>query len=62
MFDGKNFSAAVLKYVGGKFDEAPPGHRFRLYFEYWDNKWNPPREAKLEVLEGVTSYPKSAWS
>lgn len=30
---------AVPAYVGGNFDEAPPGHRFRLYFGGWTEAW-----------------------
>ena len=30
--------AAVPKFVGDKFDTAPPGHRFRLYYEGWWTK------------------------
>jgi CRISPR-associated protein Cmr6 len=57
---GPDFIAAVPKYVGNRFDETPPGHRFRLYFEFWDSRWGPPREAKLDVLKTVASFPQNA--
>lgn len=52
--------AAVPSYVGSGFNEAPPGHRYRLYFQYWDQDWRPPREAKLEALQNVVSFPRPA--
>jgi len=50
---------AVPRYVGNRFEDTPPGHRFRLYFQFWDRGWNPVRQAKLDVMKTVVSYPQS---
>lgn len=60
MSNGSSLQAAVPRYVGSDFKDVPPGHRHRLYFEYWNQSWAPPREAKLEVLQKVTSFPRPA--
>ena len=48
--------AAVPKYVGQQFSDAPPGHRFSLYFPMWSGepKWRrPDDDAKREALGNV---------
>jgi CRISPR-associated protein Cmr6 len=55
--------AAVPEYVGNHFDDAPPGHRFGLYFAMWDaGSWQRASKdvAKLEALRSVCSYPTDA--
>ncbi len=52
--------AAVPKYLESRFESAPPGHRYRLYLMYWSQNWDPPKEAKLEVLQEIVSFPESA--
>ncbi len=56
----KTRQAAVPRYLGSGFDSAPPGHRYRLYLEYWSQHWDPPREAKLDVLQDIVSFPEPA--
>lgn len=59
--------AAVPKYVGASFDEAPPGHKFKLYFSCWSRTWerehldaplsraasipNPSRDARAALVD-----------
>jgi len=46
--------AAVPKYVGTDFSKAPPGHRFRLYFEVWkDGSWEIESQKKNEAVRRV---------
>lgn len=43
--------AAVPDYVGQDFSDAPPGHRFGLYFDAWDQQWKIPASEKREALK-----------
>ena len=45
--------AAVPHYLGQDFNEAPPGHRFGLYFDAWDRQWQIPDTEKREALKRV---------
>jgi len=46
--------AAVPNYVGNDFSKAPPGHRFRLYFEVWrDHVWDIDSNKKKDAVERV---------
>ncbi len=45
--------AAVPKYVGTEFSKAPPGHRFRLYFPVWNDKWGIENQKKDHALAKV---------
>lgn len=56
----RGLRAAVPSYVGTTFDSAPPGHRFRLYMEFWDQGWKPTSTEKRPALEKVLSYPTAA--
>ncbi|HUM95555.1 MAG TPA: type III-B CRISPR module RAMP protein Cmr6 [Candidatus Competibacter sp.] len=47
--------AAVPNYMGNSFTDAPPGHRFGLYFDAWDQHWKIPDTEKREVLKRVTT-------
>ncbi|RME70191.1 MAG: type III-B CRISPR module RAMP protein Cmr6 [Planctomycetota bacterium] len=55
-------SAAVPDYVGHKFSEAPPGHRFRLYFEGWESgTWElAGDEARWQALRQCLTVPPEA--
>jgi len=46
--------AAAPAYVGTSFDSAPPGHRFRLYFELFDSRWGVEKNRKKEAVGRVT--------
>ncbi len=46
--------AAVPNYVGTDFSEAPPGHRFRLYFQVWrGGSWEIESQKKNEAIGKV---------
>jgi len=45
--------AAVPKYVGTEFSKAPPGHRFRLYFPVWNDKWGIENQKKDHAVAKV---------
>lgn len=60
MKPASSLKAAVPAYVGSDFSEAPPGHKYKLYFQFWDTNWNPAKETKLEILQQVAELPKSA--
>ena len=42
--------AAVPNYVGKDFSKSPPGHRFNLYFETWDDNWSLEKNSKAKSL------------
>lgn len=42
---------AAPSYLGPDFKDAPPGHRFGLYFDAWDEKWQLPDVEKREALK-----------
>ncbi len=51
---------AVPSYVGRSFGTAPPGHRFRMYLEYWEPNWGKGKDtreysAKKWALEGAVN-------
>lgn len=54
--------AAVPAYVGSGFQDAPPGHRFRLYFEGWNQQWELDATHKKQSLDKVITLPRSAAS
>ncbi len=45
--------AAVPKKVGTDFSKAPPGHRFRLYFEVWNDGWTIDSQKKKDAVARV---------
>lgn len=57
--------AAVPRYVGQDFKDAPPGHRFGLYFSCWQSDWTmepdpkkseeKDKKGKLAALKRVAS-------
>lgn len=60
--------AAVPNYLGQDFKDTPPGHRFGLYFSFWQSDWTPEsdpkkaeekdRQGKLAALKRVISLDK----
>lgn len=36
------------------FSQAPPGHRFRLYFKGWTERWELSKDRKCEIANEVT--------
>lgn len=48
-----NPCAAVPAYVGSSFLSAPPGHRFRLYFRGWNDRWQLLRTRKKEMVRAA---------
>lgn len=44
-------------YVGNNFQDAPPGHRYLLYLEFWDNEWKAPK-SKNEALRELCGLPE----
>lgn len=46
--------AAVPHYLGQDFSTAPPGHRFGLYFPYWQfGNWEADDKQKTAALKGM---------
>ena len=52
--------AAVPRYVGARFDDCPPGHRFGLYFQVWRNDWSLDKKGKGAALKQTLSLPPHA--
>lgn len=49
--------AAVPDYVSAskEFGKCPPGHRFNLYFEVWENNWSLDKTHKTDALRQTLS-------
>lgn len=47
--------AAVPNYLGNDFTAPPPGHRFGLYFDAWDEQWRLPDTEKRQALKRATT-------
>ena len=46
-------------FVGVNFDDAPPGHRYRLYLQFWnDNDYSPTKNGKLKALHPICKLPE----
>ncbi|MFQ5745452.1 MAG: RAMP superfamily CRISPR-associated protein [Acidobacteriota bacterium] len=53
--------AAVPQYVGTSFNDAPPGHRFRLYFDGWDHhSWRLNRTGRDRMVGRALPLPREA--
>lgn len=51
--------AAVPAYLGSSFNEAPPGHRHRLYFAGWEEgSWALTRNERRQSVEAARGLPK----
>ncbi len=48
--------AAVPSYVKD-FADAPPGHRFGLYYAGWDNNWRKPKNGVVDILDQLAKLP-----
>ncbi len=48
-------AAAIPNYIGQDFNDAPPGHRFGLYFDAWDHQWKIQASEKREALKRLAS-------
>lgn len=47
--------AAVPAYIGHDFQDLPPGHRFGLYFDAWDEQWRLPDAEERQALKRAAS-------
>ncbi|MDQ5911223.1 MAG: Type module protein Cmr6 [Pseudomonadota bacterium] len=52
--------AAVPSYLGQNFQDAPPGHRFGLYFKVWEDNWDRVRNISPALLKEVAALPPYA--
>ncbi|MCP5197798.1 MAG: type III-B CRISPR module RAMP protein Cmr6 [Gammaproteobacteria bacterium] len=55
--------AAVPSYIGQDFNDAPPGHRFGLYFSCWQPDWTmepDPKKAEEKSKKGKLAALKRA--
>lgn len=48
--------AAVPAYLK-EFSEAPPGHRFSLYYAGWNDDWSKPKSGVVPVLDALKKLP-----
>ena len=44
--------AAVPEYLK-EFSEAPPGHRFSLYYAGWNDDWTKPKGGVVPMLDAI---------
>jgi CRISPR-associated protein Cmr6 len=51
-------AVAVPNYVGTNIREAPPGHRFRLYFDAWTEQWLLPKDGRDAALDRLAEVPR----
>ena len=52
--------AGVPHYVGSRFDDTPPGHRFGPYFKIWSNRdWSLQKGSKTQALCEVCQFSAS---
>ncbi|MDP2824011.1 MAG: type III-B CRISPR module RAMP protein Cmr6 [Sulfuritalea sp.] len=49
--------AATPAYLGSDFSDAPPGHRFGLYYAGWDQNFGQIKDGKTDALKAVCSFP-----
>lgn len=48
--------AAVPAYLKD-FSEAPPGHRFSLYYAGWNSDWSKPKSGVVDTLDKLKNLP-----
>ena len=48
-------TVAAPKRIGDDFSDAPPGHRFGLYFNGWSSSWELEKTSKTEALKKIVS-------
>lgn len=51
---------AVPQYVPRDFGDAPPGHRFGLYFAVWNADWSVLKEKKSDALSQTLRLPETS--
>ncbi|MBI4517317.1 MAG: type III-B CRISPR module RAMP protein Cmr6 [Deltaproteobacteria bacterium] len=51
---------AVPAYAGKDVSAAPPGHRFRLYFDGWQDNWHLNKDKKYATLKGSCGLGRDA--
>lgn len=49
--------AAVPAYLREHVADAPPGHRFGLYYAGWNEDFSQPKSGKTEALKSVCGFP-----
>lgn len=49
--------AAVPAYLTD-FSEAPPGHRFSLYYAVWNDDWSKPKSGVVPMLDALKKLPE----
>lgn len=49
--------AAVPAYLKD-FTDAPPGHRFSLYYEGWNDDWRKPKSGAVPMLNALRKLPE----
>lgn len=49
--------AAAPAYLGKDFADAPPGHRFSLYLEAWQDDWTLDKKNKTQAIKRVLPLP-----
>ncbi|PIQ56307.1 MAG: type III-B CRISPR module RAMP protein Cmr6 [Comamonadaceae bacterium CG12_big_fil_rev_8_21_14_0_65_59_15] len=49
--------AAVPAYLTD-FSEAPPGHRFSLYYAGWNSNWSKPKSGVVDTLDKLKKLPE----
>jgi CRISPR-associated protein Cmr6 len=52
-----DLTALVPRAVGQDFNDAPPGHRYRLYLQFWNNDYSPTKKEKLKALRPICKLP-----
>jgi len=50
--------ALVPEKIGQSFDDAPPGHRYRLYLQFWQHNFAPTQKEKLQALKPACKLPE----
>lgn len=53
-------TVAAPSAIGRDFSDAPPGHRFYLYFDAWQSDWSAPKDGDLAALQRVAALPDHA--
>lgn len=51
-------SVALPTYLGTAFEDCPPGHRFGLYFDGWDNGWRKPANKTPAFSKIASAFPE----
>ncbi len=51
-------SVALPTYLGTAFEDCPPGHRFGLYFDGWDDGWRKPANKTPAFSKIVSAFPE----